>query len=177
MAIWRAIAVNDKYEVSCRGDVRHRVNKKTRKLRDKMGYAMIRLMVGKAEKEFFVHRLVARAFLGEPVGDRTMVNHINCNRKDNRIENLEYVNAKENAVHSAEMRGIGLRKIPDNLLKEVRELRSNRRTLREISEITGLSMSTVNNCCQEGVEVIKIGLAERKRIYRWLAQWKRELGE
>lgn len=46
-----------------------------------------------------VHRLVAAAFIGpEPQGHE--VNHINGDRFDNRVENLEYVTSSENKQHA-----------------------------------------------------------------------------
>lgn len=175
---WRAFLDDVRYEVSNMGRVRTKETGLVRKLRDKDGYKVFRVRMAKKKfVEKFVHRIVARAFLGEPDWDQTMVNHKNCDRGDNRVENLEWANAKSNAEHSAQMRGIGLRRLPDTVLQEVRRLRRARHSLREISEATGLSLATVNNCCKEGVEVIKIGLATRKKIFKLMRAWQTELGE
>jgi transposase len=48
-----------------------------------------------------VHRLVAKAFLGEPDGAKE-VNHINGDKTDNQIENLEWVTKAENMEHAHE---------------------------------------------------------------------------
>ena len=46
-----------------------------------------------------VHRLVAAAYIPNPFG-KPFVNHINGDTSDNRVENLEWVTAAENARHS-----------------------------------------------------------------------------
>lgn len=68
------------------------------------GYEFVSLQYKRAKRNFYVHRLVARAFIGEcPRG--IDVNHINGNKKDNHIGNLEYVTRVENMKHA---RKIGL---------------------------------------------------------------------
>lgn len=47
----------------------------------------------------FVHRIVAEAFI-ERDKNRDFVNHIDCNKLNNCITNLEWVTAKENAEHA-----------------------------------------------------------------------------
>jgi hypothetical protein len=50
--------------------------------------------IGKTKK---IHQLVAESFLNHiPCGHNLVVNHINFNRKDNRVENLEIVTNREN---------------------------------------------------------------------------------
>lgn len=46
-----------------------------------------------------VHRLVANAFL-DPIDGKYYVNHKNCNRTDNLVENLEWVTCSENIYHA-----------------------------------------------------------------------------
>lgn len=75
-----------------------------------------------------VHRVVAGAFLGPPNGME--VNHKNGIKTDNRVENLEYVTRKGNAIHASgsglmkPARGSGhyKSKLTENDVKRIREL-------------------------------------------------------
>lgn len=51
-------------------------------------------------KEWLVARLVAITFLGKPTKEFNTVNHINGNRLDNRIENLEWLSLGDNIRHA-----------------------------------------------------------------------------
>lgn len=65
------------------------------------GYESISL--GTDRKWYAVHRLVAETFIPNPE-NKPYVNHINCDRTDNRVENLEWVTQKENcASHGKEI--------------------------------------------------------------------------
>lgn len=51
-----------------------------------------------------VHQLVAEVFLPNPE-NKTMINHINGNRKDNRVNNLEWCTNQENQIHARDILG------------------------------------------------------------------------
>ena len=51
-------------------------------------------------KEWLVARLIAITFLGFPSKGVDTVNHINGNRQDNRIENLEWLSIGDNVRHA-----------------------------------------------------------------------------
>jgi hypothetical protein len=63
------------------------------------GYMQIAMCINRKTKAFAVHRLVALTFLPKP-DNKKEVNHINLNKLDNTIENLEWVTHKENIAHA-----------------------------------------------------------------------------
>lgn len=63
------------------------------------GYLFVRLSKDAEKKCFSVHRLVAEYFLPNPE-NKPCVNHIDGNRKNNNVKNLEWVTSHENMQHS-----------------------------------------------------------------------------
>ena len=62
------------------------------------GYLKVMLTNSKGiRKGFFVHRLVALTYLNE---SKMQVNHIDENKQNNHISNLEYINNRNNKIHS-----------------------------------------------------------------------------
>lgn len=94
------------YEASSEGRIRrichvHRGRKPPyylRPLNHPGGYIMVALHKDKIQRTRTIHRLVMLAFHGP---SKLEVNHKNGNKKDNRLENLEYVTPKQNSEHSA----------------------------------------------------------------------------
>lgn len=66
---------------------------------DNYGYERITLCNKNLRKSYYVHRLIARTFLSN-YSDSLQVNHINGNKRDNNINNLEMVTLQENIKHS-----------------------------------------------------------------------------
>lgn len=89
------------YQVSTEGYV---VNKKTgRPLKggtDTHGYSNVCLRENGSQHTKLVHLLVAEAFLEQPSEEAWQVNHKNGNKRDCRLENLEYMTPSENMLHA-----------------------------------------------------------------------------
>lgn len=65
---------------------------------DNCGYPRVSLFRNSNQSYSQVHQLVAMAFLNhKPSGYKIVVDHINNNRIDNRVENLQIISQRENA--------------------------------------------------------------------------------
>ncbi len=110
---WRDInGYEGRYQVSNKGRVKslpRYVNNHTGKLLVKekfitlsktpKGYLHCYLSKGSRDKCFLVHRLVADAFIPNP-DNKPQVNHIDCNKENNTVENLEWCTNGENQIHA-----------------------------------------------------------------------------
>jgi hypothetical protein len=98
----------------------------------------------------FIHRLVALAFIPNPE-NKKIVNHIDSNRKNNAVSNLEWCTAKENVLHSFQK---GNRKcckdIPKNTkltdyqISQINPLR-HYYSLRKIADLYNISYTSIKN--------------------------------
>lgn len=103
--VWKNIVgYEDVYEVSNFGNVRRiRKNKGTvlglLNLNKHVSGLYVHLRDFGRDKQFKVHRLVLTAFLGEDY-EKPVVNHIDGNRWNNHLSNLEWCTHSENIKHS-----------------------------------------------------------------------------
>lgn len=63
------------------------------------GYCQVRLYNSNGHKTLKIHRLVSEAFLDNPAGLK-YVNHIDGDRMNNDVSNLEWCSASENMEHA-----------------------------------------------------------------------------
>lgn len=102
---WRDVLGFEKYyQVSSFGRVKSLLHKKPRILKQQFigrGYLCVHLRhLGMDAPSTLVHRLVAQAFIPNPEG-KPQVNHIDGDKTNNRVDNLEWATAQENLLHSA----------------------------------------------------------------------------
>jgi len=100
-------------------------------------------------KMFYVHRLVALAFLPSPKIGQTQVNHKNKNRLDNRVENLEWCSASENTRHASETKPYRhLQKKVAKLDKDTKEVIEEYEGLMVASRTCEINSGSIVKCCQ-----------------------------
>jgi hypothetical protein len=112
--IWSpAAGYEDKFEVSTAGNVRsveRVVNSRygsTRRLPSKMlktwshngGYRAVQIVLPGGKRNILVHRMVAQTFIPNPHG-KPFINHIDNDRANNCVQNLEWVTQAENIDHA-----------------------------------------------------------------------------
>jgi hypothetical protein len=114
MIEWRpCVGFENLYEVSNTGLVR-RIGKQhgakfgriITLIKTPKGYLNATLYLGNGRTHKSIHKLVMAAFVGERPFNLE-INHKNGVKTDNRVENLEYITHKENAIHASRN---GLRK-------------------------------------------------------------------
>lgn len=103
--IWKDIKWYEWYQISNLWNIKCLNYKKTLKEKllkcvfNKNWYVYISLYKNSLTKTYRVHRLVAKAFIPNPE-NKPQVNHIDWNKKNNCVENLEWITASENQKHS-----------------------------------------------------------------------------
>ena len=110
------------------------------------GYRIVRIK----KQMCLVHRLVARAFLGSPPSKlHSQVNHIDCNKSNNRLQNLEYVTPRENLTHSyASGRVAYSRPVLWRRAGDVEWVAC--RSQSQVASELGVHNSAVSKCCRQG---------------------------
>lgn len=99
--IWKSIkGFEGFYEVSNLGNIRNRNKKILKHYIINSGYASVTLWLNYKCSHYLVHRLVLMTFCPSSNPYKKEVNHIDENKLNNCLDNLEWVTSKENKQHS-----------------------------------------------------------------------------
>ncbi|WP_430787177.1 HNH endonuclease signature motif containing protein [Virgibacillus flavescens] len=96
---WKQIKIYPNYFVSKLGEIfSPKTNKVIKQGINTGGYRTVNISVDGNGTRLLVHRLVAEAFISNPE-NKPVVNHIDCNRSNASVDNLEWVTHRENSIH------------------------------------------------------------------------------
>ena len=133
-----------RYQITNNGDVWSLLSKRFLKTyTTPSGYLTVGLKDGN-RKQYTkkVHRLVAMAFIDNPE-NKPCINHLNEDKTDNRVENLEWVTIKENNSYGTRMDKI---RKPVSQYSLTMELLNTYNSTVEASKNTGIPSSNIVNC-------------------------------
>ena len=136
------------YSVSTEGEVRKDTTNYILSQSSQQDYKFVGLIINGKQKRMRVHRMVALAFIDNP-DNKPYVNHINGNRSDNNVENLEWVTPSENTQHAVDTglfkSGRARAVIQYNLSGEQM---ATFESASEAARQTGGSQSKITMCCR-----------------------------
>ena len=122
----------------------NRADKSIKHLLTDDGYEFVRLSLNSKMKKHFIHRLIAQHFIPNPQG-LEQVNHIDGNKRNNKISNLEWCSRQDNMKHAAlnnlMQNGSGR---PSSKLTEQQaiEIKNSKLSGSQLSKIYGISKNT-----------------------------------
>lgn len=133
-----------------------------------VGYCKICLYNTTGKKRFYVHRLVAQAFIENPEG-KPQINHKDNNPKNNKAENLEWCTSKENCewttIQGRNKRTLSwlqhLHESQESIYKPVKATNIKTGAVIKYKSVNSVALagfhpSCVSNCCQ-GKQMIHKG--------------------
>jgi len=161
--MWKKIFydnIETNYSVSDNGQVRNDITNYILSQRVQQGYHHVTISINKKAKSYRVHRLVAKAFIPNP-DNKPYVNHKDCNKGNNNVDNLEWVTPEENSQKAVEegrwSNSSRLRAVVQYSLAgdKIRTFESATEAARQL----GLQQSKITDCCK--------GNRRRTGNYQW----------
>ena len=147
---WREVKEYSNYEINKLGEIRNKKSQKILKPRDNNGgYQYVNFKINGKNKNFAVHRIVANAFIPNPNG-YTEVNNKDYNKKNNCVDNLEWVSSSQNKQHSyLKQENIKSRgKAVNQYTKEGIFLKTFD-SVSDAAKELGCCVAAISNCCLE----------------------------
>jgi len=147
---WKLIDGFEKYEISNKGRIRRLYLKgyRYRKPVIQSGYCSVTFSIGLKFKKYQIHRLVALAFIDNKY-NKPCVNHIDGNKLNNNVSNLEWCTYSENEKHSYVVLGKinPIRKLNNNQVEFVRlnAILGRKGNIKEMSIKYNVDISTIYN--------------------------------
>lgn len=104
------------------------------------GYLRVSISTNGRPKDEYIHRIVCRAFHGEPPFANYHADHINGIRHDNRAENLRWASPEENRQRRRFARGeeSGLASLSEATVREVLSLSKDGMRDRDLAQKFGI---------------------------------------
>jgi hypothetical protein len=149
---------NIDYEVSNIGNIRSKKRNIIMRQQTKVEYKMIGLSYRGVEKKFYVHVLVAKAFVENP-NNWPQVNHLNGKKEENWYTNLEWVTQSGNTLHSIHVLGHQRKKSP------VRQLDMNGNLIATFNSIKEASLA--NKVDTHGIRYVCNGTRKQAGGFKW----------
>ena len=117
MEIWKTIESSPNYQVSNLGSVKNTKTGKTLKVvTNNSGYNLVCLSNKNKKQTGYIHRLIAEAFIDTNLDTRiSVVNHIDGNKTNNTIKNLEWATHADNVYHGRARLKVKAKEVTDLL--------------------------------------------------------------
>jgi hypothetical protein len=141
----------------------------------KYGYRVISSGCGGKTKQIFVHRAVYSSFMGE-IPDGKIINHIDGNKENNSLRNLELVNHRQNSIHSVK-NNLQPNLLEANTVLKVVELFMLGKKTGEISKILGITTRKITSIINGNTYSAHTGIKDRLGRARGSRVGNSKLGE
>ena len=143
---WKTIKGFEGYMISTDGQVKNiKTGKILKGFKNKKGYLQVPFYKNGKRIQPYIHKLVAEAFIDNPE-NKTQVNHIDGNKTNNNVNNLEWCNNRENQIHA----------IKNHLRKNIKAVYQYNKdntfikkweSSAEVMRVLGIDRGHINACC------------------------------
>jgi hypothetical protein len=127
-------------------------SKKTKKVKvpeiNQTGYCRIELCINNTKKKFYIHQLVAKAYIPNP-NNYDQVNHKDLNKHNNNVDNLEWCDGSMNMKHNADNKPENSRKVIQLDPLDTNKIIGTFNSIKEASIKTGINNTSIIHCCSK----------------------------